>query len=105
QDGEFGGGVVQLNTKDFVEGMDLTQSLSLGVSGNSLKRGFMSYPGGRYDFLGFDDGTRALPGLMKQLAGNKRITQKSAFSNDGLTADQIQSLGRSFDKNWTPRSG
>jgi outer membrane receptor for ferrienterochelin and colicin len=105
QDGEFGGGVVQLNTKDFVEGRNMTQSMSVGVSGNSLKRGFMSYPGGRYDFLGFDDGTRALPGLMKELAGSKRITQKSAFSTDGLTADQIQSLGRSFDKNWTPRSG
>jgi hypothetical protein len=105
QDAEFGGGVVQLNTKDFVEGESLTQSMSVGVSGNSLRRGFLSYPGGRFDFLGFDDGTRSLPSLVERLAGSHRITQKSAFSNDGLSADQIRDLGRSFDKTWSPRSG
>ncbi|HYQ89958.1 MAG TPA: TonB-dependent receptor, partial [Candidatus Binatia bacterium] len=105
QDAEFGGGVVQLNTKDFVEGESLTQSMSAGVTGNSLRRGYLSYPGGRFDFLGFDDGTRSLPSLVEQLAGDHRITQKSAFSNDGLDAGQIQALGRSFDKTWSPRSG
>jgi len=105
QDAEFGGGVVQLNTKDFVEGESLTQSMSAGVSGNSLRRGYLSYQGGRFDFLGFDDGTRSLPSLVEQLAGDHRITQKSAFSNDGLDAGQIQALGRSFDKTWSPRSG
>jgi len=105
QDAEFGGGVVQLNTKDFVEGESLTQSMSSGVSANTLRRGYLSYPGGRFDFLGFDDGTRSLPSLIEQLAGDRRITQKSAFSNDGLDAGQIQALGRSFDKTWTPHSG
>ncbi len=105
QDAEFGGGVVQLNTKDFVEGESMTQSVTTGVSGNSLRRGYFSYPGGRFDFLGFDDGTRSMPSLIEKLAGSQRITQKSAFSNDGLTAEQIQDIGRSFDKTWSPRSG
>ena len=104
QEAEFGGGVVQLNTKDFAESRSFSQSVSMGLTENGLRRGFMSYPGGRYDFLGFDDGTRDMPGLLKELAGNKRITQKSAFSNDGLDQSQIDALGRSFDKVWSPRS-
>jgi len=105
QEGEFGGGVVQLNTRDFIDGKSMTQSVTSGVSQPSLNRGFLSYDGGRYDFLGFDDGTRAMPSLIKDLAGNQRIFQKSAFSQDGLTAEQIQALGRSFNKVWTPSSG
>ncbi len=104
QEAEFGGGVVQLNTRDFADARTFTQSLSFGGTGNGFRRGFMTYPGGSFDFLGFDDGTRDLPGLVRQLAGNRRITQKSAFSNDGLSADQIQAIGRSFDKVWSPRS-
>jgi len=104
QEAEFGGGVVQLNTKDFSDARSFTQSATLGVTGNGLKRGFMTYPGGKLDFLGFDDGTRGIPGLLTRLAGDRRIVQKSAFSNDGLSADQIQELGRSFDDVWSPRS-
>jgi 5-hydroxyisourate hydrolase-like protein (transthyretin family) len=104
QDAEFGGGVVQLNTRDFVEGKIFTQSMTVGSSAHAFERGFLSGHGGRLDFLGFDDGTRAMPDLLVELAGDKRITQKSAFSTDGLSVEQIQALGQSFDKNWTPRS-
>jgi hypothetical protein len=59
--GEFAGGVIQIQTrsvrdKPFVE-------WSLGTSFNTLTtfQKHNSYAGGKMDFLGIDDGTRALP--------------------------------------------
>ncbi len=62
QPGTFTGGAVNIRTKSFPEKMIL--SWSVGVTYNeqaNLNSNFSSYPGGDLDFLGFDDGTRALP--------------------------------------------
>jgi len=62
QPGTFTGGAVNIRTKSFPEKMIL--NWSVGVSYNeqaNLNSNFSSYPGGDLDFLGFDDGTRALP--------------------------------------------
>jgi hypothetical protein len=60
--GDFTGGIVNVETKKFPEVR--TTSLSLGSAYNpdmNFKRSFLSYRGGKTDWLGFDDGTRALP--------------------------------------------
>jgi len=59
---EFGGGLVNIETKDFPNKNDF--SISVGGSYNplmSMNKNFLTYNGGSLDWLGMDDGTRSLP--------------------------------------------
>ena len=103
QDGEFAGGVIQLSTRDFVEGTSLIQNLSTGYSGPTLNDERLTYPGGSLDFVGFDDGTRGYPGLFKEVAAGAPIRTKGLFGGEGFSRDTVALLGRSFNKTWTPR--
>jgi hypothetical protein len=59
---DFTGGVVNLETKDFPEQKKANVSISLGYApGVHLNNNYLSYEGGKTDFLGFDDGTRTIP--------------------------------------------
>ncbi|MEJ2079026.1 MAG: carboxypeptidase regulatory-like domain-containing protein [Acidobacteriota bacterium] len=95
QPGDFAGGIVKVNTLDFPQ--TATFKISYGDSFNTLTTftPFKSYPGGRYDFWGYDDGTRSLP---SDIPGEK-LTRKTPFS-DGYTAEQLQQFGRSFGDVW-----
>ncbi len=60
----FAGGYVDIITKRFPEEFLLQFSLSVAYNTHSSFNGnFLSYQGGKTDFLGFDDGTRAIPKL------------------------------------------
>jgi TonB-dependent receptor len=89
--GEFGGGVIDLRTVGVPD--EPFVSLSFGLSGNdetSLKQG-LTYYGGDYDLTGFDDGTRDLPGLIRQgIATGQRIDQSN------FDAETLVQMGRSF---------
>ncbi len=59
---DFTGGVVDIETKDFPE----EKSLRIGFSGGfnpsmHFNSNYIDYEGGKTDWLGFDDGTRAIP--------------------------------------------
>ncbi len=59
---DFTGGVVDIETKDFPE----EKTMKLGISGGinpsmHFNKNYITYEGGKTDFLGFDDGTRAIP--------------------------------------------
>ncbi|MDN4165888.1 TonB-dependent receptor [Cytophagales bacterium LB-30] len=59
---DFTGGMVNVETKAFP--LEKATNISLGFSytpGMNLSNDFLSYKGGKLDFLGIDDGTRALP--------------------------------------------
>ena len=90
----FAGGVVQINTSSAMEGHSLKQSLSLGYT-NSNADGFLSYQGGSFDWLGFDDGTRTLPDVV---AGyNTRIDRD-------IDLETRRELTKEFNDTWTPTS-
>ncbi|MEY2904829.1 MAG: hypothetical protein RJA52_845 [Bacteroidota bacterium] len=58
---EFTGGLVNIETKEFPETKIF--EISAGFDFNPamhFNQQFLTYPGGKFDFLGFDDGTRAL---------------------------------------------
>lgn len=60
--GDFSGGIVDVETKNFPE--QKTTAVSFGLRFNpdmNLNDNFLVYEGGKTDWLGFDDGTRALP--------------------------------------------
>ena len=59
---DFTGGIVNIETKDFPEERVFDISLGIGYSpGMHFNENNLAYQGGSTDFLGFDDGTRALP--------------------------------------------
>ena len=59
---DFTGGVVNIETKEFPEEEIFDVSFSLGFNPSMhLNSDFLSYDGGSTDWLGVDDGTRALP--------------------------------------------
>lgn len=59
--GEWAGGLVQVNTKDIPSANFFTVQIGTNFNSNSIGKDFYSYNGGKYDWLGFDDGTRGLP--------------------------------------------
>ena len=59
---DFTGGVVDIATKSFPETPTLNVSTKLGFNPNMhFNPNFLTYKGGKYDVLGFDDGSRDLP--------------------------------------------
>lgn len=59
--GDFAGGVVQVITRDVPEENFLNATISFGYNSQSTFNDFTSNPRNKYDFFGFDDGSRKLP--------------------------------------------
>ncbi len=90
--GEFGGGVIDLQTIDAPGEPFFT--LSTGIGGNTettAKEGLV-YFGSRTDFLGFDDGTREVPGPLSLafLSGNR------IQAGPNYTDTQLRRIGQSL---------
>ncbi|MFZ5973598.1 MAG: TonB-dependent receptor domain-containing protein [Bacteroidota bacterium] len=59
---DFTGGVVNIETKDFPDERVFDVSLSMGVNPSMhFNPNYITYQGSKTDFLGFDNGMRALP--------------------------------------------
>jgi len=59
---DFTGGVVDIATKDFPEQKKANITMSLGYNPDMhLNSNYLTYKGGKTDFLGFDDGSRKIP--------------------------------------------
>lgn len=98
--GEWAGGLVQVNTKDIPNQKFLNVQIGTNFNTNTIGNDFYSYKGGSTDWLGFDDGTRALP---------KGMPAKNAFA--ALSAadkinfgKQIAANNFSVSKNSSPLS-
>ena len=60
--GDFTGGIVNIDTKDFPEEKTFNVSAGLGYNPSMhFNTDYLTYKGGKTDFLGFDDGTREIP--------------------------------------------
>lgn len=59
--GDFAGGVIQINTKSIPEKNYYSVSLSGGYNFQTTFKDFKTYPGGKKDWIGLDDGSRAFP--------------------------------------------
>lgn len=92
--GEFSGGLVQVNTRDIPTKDVITVGFGIGYNNQSTFKDFTSNKRNKYDWLGFDDGTRNLPdsfpataqiyrALGKDAAGlNKQIELTQQFRGD-----------------------
>ena len=87
---DFTGGLMNLETKDFPDDRILSFSASLGYNPSMhFNSDYLKYQGGSTDFLGFDDGTRALP----TAAGNQIIPTPT----NGAPTDIVTRFINSFN--------
>lgn len=77
--GEFAGGLVKIYTKRSQLSRQFDLQLSTQYRPGSSFEDTWSYAGGKYDFLGFDDGTRQLPdGIPSSIAFNRLSPAENA---------------------------
>jgi outer membrane receptor protein involved in Fe transport len=87
--GEWAGGFIQVNTKDIPSKNFLNVQFGTGFNTASVGKEFYREKRGGFDWLGIDDGARALPGS---------YTTKSSF--DILTSAQKTVIGKQFQNRW-----
>ncbi|WP_375558961.1 TonB-dependent receptor domain-containing protein [Bernardetia sp. OM2101] len=100
--GEFAGGNVNLVTKDFPDRFTFQWNSSFGFNDQaSFNKDFLSYEGGKTDYLGVDDGTREIPSIVadglstdrEQLAEeSKSFGEGFGFENKSPMMNQFHSV-------------
>jgi outer membrane receptor protein involved in Fe transport len=88
--GEWAGGLVQVQTKEIPNNNFFNIQLGTGFNQNAIRESFLSYQGGKLDWLGIENGYRALP---------EGIPTKSNFAN--LSQAEKNEWGKQFDNNWS----
>jgi outer membrane receptor protein involved in Fe transport len=99
---EFGGGAILLKTRGRPEDFILSASFSMGFNLDTTFRQGLTYPGGSFDWLGIDDGSRALPSATQEASNNEPLHEKDRFSERGFTSAELESFGESMPNVWTP---
>lgn len=89
--GEWAGGLVQVNTKDVPAASFLNIQIGTSFNTQTIGNDFYTYRGGKYDWLGFDDGARSLP---------SSFPHKSQFNL--LNQQEKTDIGKSFENVWAP---
>jgi TonB dependent receptor/Carboxypeptidase regulatory-like domain/TonB-dependent Receptor Plug Domain len=97
--GDFAGGSMNIATRDFPDHLEVTASVSLTSDTQTLGRDMASYDGGDLDFLGFDDGTRALPDAVPE---NEQVVRqrRQAGESVGLSDERRAEIGAAFPNHW-----
>ena len=93
QPGDYAGGLVQLQTRDFPSNRIFNVSVSGGWNSVATGATGLGYAGGDLDMLGFDDGTRDIPDLIPV---NVPVTRSN------FTDEQLESMGQAFQGDWGP---
>lgn len=89
--GEWAGGLIQVNTKDIPSKNFFNVQIGTGFNSQTVGKKFYKDQSSETDWLGFDDGTRALP------AG---YTRKAAF--DTLSPAAKTAIGKQMRNAWVP---
>ncbi len=91
--GEWAGGLIQVNTKDIPSKGFLTLQAGTGFNTQTIGKDFHQDKGGKLDWLGIDDGTRALP---------SSYTRKAEF--DILSPEAKTAIGKQLRNAWAPET-
>lgn len=100
---DFAGSAINISTKNVLDENSFSFSYTAGYTQQTTFRNFVSYPGGKFDWLGLDDGTRNIPKIFPP----KNQMNDSVFLYDYLPeySDSITHISRSFRNDaFVPRS-
>ena len=98
--GNFSGGAVDINTKSFPDRRTFTVSGSVSANTQVAGETVLGYAGGGRDWMGYDDGTRALPALLR---GNPEIPSFQAARADAGAAHALDRFSRAFSSVMAPQ--
>lgn len=85
--GDYTGGLVNILTKDFPSRKTLTFSAGFGYNTiATFNPNFILYPKGKMDFIGFDDGMRAMP-----------VSPNVKFPDPALNDESLTTLTKKFN--------
>lgn len=88
---DFAGGVIDIALKSFPDEKEAKLSVSAGYNPYfHFNKNYLTYEGGKTDFLGFDDGTRKIP-------ATKNIPFFSQAIGDEATADRYKEILGNFN--------
>ena len=90
--GEFGGGLIDLQTVAVPDEPFLSFSAGTGGNTETTFKDAITYDGGDWDLLGFDDGTRDMPDELKRAIATGRRIDASSFS-----PQELQRIGQSLN--------
>ncbi|MBG0859374.1 MAG: TonB-dependent receptor [Bacteroidales bacterium] len=92
---DFSGGFVKITTKNMPENNGMVFSYSTGFYQNTTFKEFLKSAPGRTDWLGFDNGSRALPENMPQ-----HLNEYESATNPAVR-EKIITLGRELSNIWS----
>lgn len=93
---DFSGGFVKITTRNLPEKNGLFVSYGTGISESTTFGKFYKPVPGSTDWLGFDNGSRALPSDMPA-----HLNEYDLATNPAVRA-KITSIGRELNNNWSP---
>jgi len=104
QPGNFSGGNVDIRTKEFPDEAIFTITTGIGFnSQSSLNDNFLIGPSGSTDFLGFDDGLREMPAIVRD--SNTEIPRSQFARRDPALAKQLNDMSEAFSSTMIPSGG
>ena len=98
--GEFSGGLVNVTTKEFPDRFTVQASGSVGINDQAtFNDNYLTYEGSETDWLGRDNGARALPDVLSQYTS----TALPSPSKPNVSPQEVNEVSRAFDNNqFTP---
>ena len=96
--GDFGAGLVELKTKSYPKEFLFKIDGSIGVNTISSFQQSVGYQGGSTDFLGIDDGSRAMSPELASASDGQYI-KKKGFST-GYSPEELAAIGGSLPNNY-----
>ena len=98
---DFAGAVIDILTKEVADKNEFKISYSTGyVQNTSFIKDFQTYEGGKYDRLGFDDGTRDFPGELPSSQKMNELYKWPNLTSYLVRMDSLKTISRAFNKNW-----
>jgi hypothetical protein len=92
--GEWAGGLVQVQTKEIPSKDFLSIKIGTGFNSQTIGKDFYQAEGGELDWLGTEDGSRALPG---------NFPTKNKFAQ--LSPSELNEYGKKFRNVWASTAG
>lgn len=102
--GNFSGGLVDIGTRKFPDKRMFSLGISSGINTvTHFKDGFLSYSGGKTDWLGKDDGTRAIPDFLSDQ--NLEVPNAIEARRDALKAQVLDQASKALTNVMAAKAG
>jgi TonB-dependent receptor len=99
---DFAGAAINIETKNVADENSFVFSYGAKyVSNTTFNNNFQTYPGGKTDWLGFDDGTRDIPaGVPSNNAEFKELYNWQNVSDYTTKTEELVRISKLFSNNW-----